>query len=64
MMKVDVFVARNDADRQSLDRAQKLRLEDGALVSVCSLEDTVLAKLEWFRRGGEISERQWSDVIG
>ena len=25
---------------------------------------TILAKLEWFRRGGEISERQWTDVLG
>ena len=27
-------------------------------------EDTVLAKLEWFRRGGEVSERQWWDIVG
>jgi hypothetical protein len=25
---------------------------------------TVLAKLEWFRLGGEVSDRQWSDVVG
>ena len=24
----------------------------------------LLAKLEWFRRGGETSERQWEDVKG
>jgi hypothetical protein len=24
----------------------------------------VLRKLEWYRRGGEVSERQWGDVIG
>ena len=29
-----------------------------------SPEDTVLAKLEWFRLGGETSERQWWDVVG
>jgi hypothetical protein len=28
-----------------------------------SPEDTVLRKLEWFRRGGEVSERQWHDVL-
>jgi hypothetical protein len=32
--------------------------------SVASAEDTILAKLEWFRAGGEVSERQWSDVVG
>jgi hypothetical protein len=25
-------------------------------------EDTILAKLEWYRLGGEVSERQWRDV--
>jgi len=24
----------------------------------------ILAKLEWFRAGGETSERQWRDIIG
>jgi hypothetical protein len=24
----------------------------------------VVAKLEWFRAGGESSERQWTDVVG
>ena len=23
-----------------------------------------LAKLEWFRLGGEVSERQWRDILG
>jgi hypothetical protein len=29
-----------------------------------SAENTVLSKLEWFRAGGEVSERQWWDVVG
>jgi hypothetical protein len=33
-------------------------------IPVSSAEDTLLAKLEWFRRGGEVSERQWTDVKG
>jgi hypothetical protein len=32
--------------------------------SVASAEDTLLAKLEWYRMGGEVSERQWRDVLG
>lgn len=64
MIKIDVFVARNAADRQSLDRAQRVSLSSGEQVPVCSPEDTILAKLDWFRRGGEVSERQWSDVVG
>jgi len=27
-------------------------------------EDVVLSKLEWYRVGGETSERQWADVLG
>lgn len=28
-----------------------------------SAEDTVLSKLDWFRKGGRVSDRQWQDVI-
>ena len=38
--------------------------EDAPLFPVASPEDIVLAKLEWFRLGGETSERQWWDVVG
>ena len=31
---------------------------------VDTAEGTILRKLEWYRRGGESSERQWRDVIG
>lgn len=27
-------------------------------------EDVILSKLAWYRRGGEVSENQWRDVIG
>lgn len=30
---------------------------------VSSPEDTILAKLFWYRAGGDVSERQWSDVL-
>lgn len=67
MLKVDIFVpADRPFDRSALDRA---RLEDldeiGTLrVPVATAEDVILAKLDWFRRGGETSERQWTDVLG
>jgi hypothetical protein len=31
---------------------------------VASAEDTILRKLEWYRAGGETSERQWNDLRG
>jgi hypothetical protein len=27
-------------------------------------EDIILAKLEWYRLGNEISDRQWRDILG
>jgi hypothetical protein len=27
-------------------------------------EDTILAKLDWYRMGGEVSDRQWRDILG
>ncbi|MBI2755335.1 MAG: hypothetical protein HYX52_01355 [Chloroflexi bacterium] len=68
MVKVDVFIPEDRAfDQQELARARRLSLEpvEGArLYFVKSAEDLVVRKLEWYRRGGEVSERQWNDVIG
>lgn len=67
MFKVDVFVAKTRAfDRSQLARRQLVLLseEPERQAYVASAEDTVLAKLEWYRMGGEVSERQWRDVLG
>jgi hypothetical protein len=31
---------------------------------VISPEDLILAELEWYRMGGEVSKCQWEDVLG
>ena len=68
MFKIDVFMTRGRAfDRESLGRARREAFSadpKAPRVLVASAEDTVLAKLEWFRKGGEVSERQWADVVG
>ena len=67
MFKVDLFVARpHPFDRSQLARRQLQMLSDDPprYAYVSSAEDTVLAKLEWYRMGGEISDRQWRDVLG
>jgi hypothetical protein len=68
MFKIDIFVAGDRPfDREALRRAHRevLGEEPNTLaVPVATAEDTVLAKLEWFRLGGEVSERQWGDVVG
>ncbi len=65
--KVDVFVSRmRPFDRSQMERrtAQVLAREPERTAYVATAEDTVLSKLEWYRMGGEISERQWRDVLG
>jgi hypothetical protein len=34
------------------------------IVYVHSPEDIVLQKLAWYRMGNEISDRQWTDILG
>jgi hypothetical protein len=29
-----------------------------------SAEDNLLWKLRWYRKGGEVSDQQWRDVLG
>ena len=65
MVKVDVFVSRDRPfDQRALERSRPALLDRGGSIPVSSPEDTVLAKLEWFRLDGEVSERQWTDVTG
>jgi hypothetical protein len=33
-------------------------------VYLSSPEDVILHKLEWYRLGGGVSDRQWGDVLG
>jgi hypothetical protein len=61
MIKVDV--ARDGPfDRRALDRARSTAVEGQGEIMVCSADDTILAKLEWYWKGGEVSERQWTDM--
>ena len=65
--KVDVFPATEEFHRSQLARATKVPipfLGDSAVYPVASAEDILLAKLQWYRMGGEVSERQWSDIAG
>jgi hypothetical protein len=64
--KVDVFVAAGEFSRSELSRGVERVLwpDPPESARFATVEDTILAKLDWFRRGGEVSERQWSDVLG
>ena len=63
--KVDVFVSRERPfDRDAMRRATRERLGDPPLleVPVGTPEDTIISKLEWYRKTNETSGRQWDDV--
>jgi hypothetical protein len=65
--KIDVFVAGFEKwDREQLKRVRRgaLTRQSDAQVALPTAEDTVLAKLAWYRKGGEVSDRQWSDILG
>lgn len=65
--KVDVFIPKpRPFDQMQLARRTAVVMgpEPGRQVYLTSPEDIVLAKLEWYRMGGEVSDRQWLDIIG
>ena len=65
-MKFDIFPASTEFHESQLERATAtpLRVEGAALCLVATAEDILLAKLQWYRDGGEVSDRQWSDIGG
>lgn len=66
-LKVDVFVLKDhpyDQEAFLRRRAVVSDPQDGEKFYFATAEDIVLHKLVWFRLGGEVSERQWDDVLG
>lgn len=68
MLKIDIFVVKNTPyDMETLRRRRKDTLDEeqqSAEFYLVSSEDIILNKLEWFRLGGGVSDRQWNDVLG
>ena len=67
MFKVDLFISKGRPfDRQQLARRQQWIADpdSGRTIYVATPEDTILTKLAWYRLGGEMSDRQWRDVLG
>jgi hypothetical protein len=65
--KVDVFVRWRDPFGQSqFARREKKAVGQAPPLELffASAEDTVLAKLEWYRKGGSVSDKQWRDLLG
>jgi len=67
MFKVDVIIRKDRPfDRVQFERRVEqvfaTNPEQKALFT--SAEDIILAKLEWYRLGNEVSDRQWRDILG
>lgn len=67
LYKVDIFIQKPD----DISKAAMLRkikytvseLEEIKAFYICSPEDIISHKLYWFKLGGNVSERQWNDVL-
>jgi len=66
-MKIDVFPATTEFHATQLGRATPITVfpdEEAMRLPVASPEDVLLAKLQWYQAGGEVSDKQWGDVTG
>ena len=65
-LKIDLFVlGDNTLDANQIERRQLIEVptDPPAELWITSTEDQILRKLDWYRKGGEVSDRQWRDVI-
>lgn len=62
--KIDVFCVGEPFAAHGLRNLRIVTLPDGRKAPVAAPEDMIVEKLRWFRRGGEVSERQLRDVSG
>ena len=67
MVRIDIFVPEwKGFDLWKWEQRRNIVVDPATSTSidVTSPEGIVLQKLVWFRKSGEVSERQWRDVIG
>ncbi len=65
-LKVDIFVLGDGLlDRMQIERRVLVDVPGAPSgIWVTSPEDQVLRKLDWYRQGERVSDRQWRDVVG
>ncbi|MGA9292814.1 MAG: hypothetical protein WBV81_09470 [Ignavibacteriaceae bacterium] len=68
MLKIDIFILKDSTySTKEFERKVKDKLEEDEKpinIYLCSPEDIILNKLEWYKIGGKTSEKQWSDILG
>ena len=66
-IKVDLFVMGGSPfDDEQMNRRQRIQVtaDPDRYLYAYTPEDILLQKLRWFRKGHEVSDRQWRDVLG
>jgi hypothetical protein len=66
-IKVDLFiVGGSPLDDEQMNRRQRIQVtaDPDRYLYAYTPEDILLQKLRWFRKGHEVSDRQWRDVLG
>ncbi|WP_437808126.1 hypothetical protein [Sorangium sp. So ce1078] len=63
--KVDIFaLGPSPYDEVEFSRRRKVKVRtSGEELFVKAPEDTILRKLLWYREGGEVSSKQWRDIV-
>jgi hypothetical protein len=65
VLKIDLFGhAHGPYDEMEFSRRRTVVVREGRGLVVKAAEDTVLRKMLWYRAGGEVSDRQWGDILG
>ena len=65
VIKIDFFPRGSTAfDRCELSRRVRLTVGERGSLFVATPEDNLLRKLLWFLAGGQVSDRQWRDILG
>ena len=66
VFKVDVFIPADEFAGWQLRRRIAEPIADNSPAEICfaTAEDVLVAKLRWFRAGGEVSSVQWNDIRG
>lgn len=68
MIKIDVFIFKDEPyQNEVLQRKRMDSIGEGdASIEFyfSSPEDIILNKLQWYKMGGKVSERQWLDIVG
>ncbi len=66
MFKVDIFIPKSRRyAQQELLRTRIITIPgSNRSFYLSSPEDIILNKLEWYKMGGEVSTRQWNDIMG